>query len=64
MTPFRSFEFTSEELMGQSKKFQINGVLINPGNESFPLTQEYWQYIHQVAPVVVTRAQNPKSTYQ
>lgn len=52
LEPFRSFEFTSEELMNEAKKLDLAGILINPGHQSFPLSQQYWDYIHQVAPIV------------
>lgn len=58
LDPFRSFEFTSKELMAEAKQFSLQGILINPGAQSFPLTQEYWDYIHKVAPVVVTHNQD------
>jgi hypothetical protein len=57
MAPFRSFEFTSNELMAEADQFNLKGILINPGDQSFPLTQEYWDYIHKVAPVVASKNQ-------
>lgn len=50
---FRPFKFTVSELMLEVKHLKANGILINPGDQSFPLTNDYWQYIHQVAPVVI-----------
>ncbi len=55
MVPFRSFEFTSKELMAEADQFNLSGILINPGDQSFPLTREYWDYIHKVAPVVASK---------
>jgi len=51
LEPLRSFEFTSQELMDEADSLEIAGILINPGYQNFPLTHEYWHYIHQVVPV-------------
>ena len=64
MDPFRSFEFTSSELMEEAEQYNLKGILINPGEQSFPLTLEYWDYIHQVAPVVASQNQDEDFKYQ
>lgn len=51
MEPFRSFKFTSQELMDEADNMEIAGILINPGYQNFPLTHDYWDYIHQVVPL-------------
>lgn len=60
LDPFRSFEFTSQELMGEVEKLDISGILVNPGYQNFPLNLDYWNYIHQVAPIVIS--ENEKDT--
>ncbi|GAX02503.1 SseB protein [Secundilactobacillus pentosiphilus] len=55
---FRSFEFTSNELMEEADRLEIAGVLINPGYQSFPLSHDYWNYIHQVVPVGLPETDN------
>lgn len=64
MDPFRSFEFTSQELMAEAKQFGLQGILINPGDQNFPLSQEYWEDIHKVAPVVASQTDNDDFKFQ
>lgn len=50
---FRSLEFSGDELMSEVGRMDVAGLLINPGYQNFPLSIEYWNYIHQVVPLVL-----------
>lgn len=48
----RTFSFTTQELMSEVARLNVAGILVNPGKQSFPLTNEYWLYINHVMPLI------------
>ncbi|ANK63255.1 SseB family protein [Loigolactobacillus backii] len=49
---FRTFRFSSAELMTEAQRLGVTGLLVNPGKQTFPLSRDYWQYINQVVPLI------------
>lgn len=43
---------TTQDLMQAAQTYQLNGLLIDPGSESLPVSQSYWRYINRVMPVI------------
>lgn len=54
----RSVELTVSEVMVEAKSLKTSGILINPGQQNFPLANDYWHYINQVVPLIPERAED------
>ena len=53
----RPIVLSTQELMFQARRVDMAGILVNPGEHNFPLSNEYWSYIRQVRPI---EANDPK----
>lgn len=50
-TELRPMVLSAQELMFQARRVNVAGILVNPGEHNFPLTNEYWSYVKQIRPI-------------
>ncbi len=59
-TELRPMVLSAKELMFQAKRINVAGILVNPGEHNFPLSNEYWSYVKQIRPIDFSDGRNFK----
>lgn len=59
-TEMRPMVLSTKELMFQAQRTNLAGILINPGEHNFPLSNEYWNYVRQIQPINLDNDQSFK----
>lgn len=56
----RPMVLSAKELMFQARRVNVAGILVNPGEHNFPLSNEYWSYVKQIRPIELGDGRNFK----